>query len=1729
MKRWFTLLGVCLVAISMVMAADQPLKKFMSVDWVQAHSGVLNETTPQFLSLVPDIAGNNQESGVAEELPIICKEPRSMQNDIPVKAVSGKELKRLKRLAKQSAERAVKTASTWLDEGNYDISWISTPAEEYCLQTPEQLAGLAYLIASGSTLQNITVRLGADMDMSAHKWVPAGTIQVPFMGVFDGRGYTISGLNVADREYAGLFGYAMNAEIRNVMFASDCRINGDIAGSIAGRIESGIVENCCSEAVISGVYTGGFAGEGDASFFRLCVFNGSVEKEKESGRWYGTFLGTAVNELTTGENSCSVQMTISPVENYPDSVFIQFKGYRSTTVQFGGKIREDGLLHIPSGQYMGTMDTWALFLYGIEGSTLLLDCEFIGTLSDDGQTLIISITKGDSFGIVRTEDWENIYAFEWLQLPFSLQKEIGRVGTLTSSGGYGFKDCYYRDDCATEAEQTDGTAKTAAEMQSQVLVDALNEGVTEAAEANARVLLNLWTLGNSGPVLEESGNLNISWWSEGNYDTSWYDANQDDFVLTTPAQLAGLSRLVADGVSFQYNTIRLGADIDLSAHQWIPIGYIDAGKNCPFIGLFDGGGHIISGLRMAQESYAGLFGVVQSSDIRNLILSSSCDVNGTVAGSIAGQMTNSVIMNCRSDATVCGVTAGGLVGKSVNSSLVASFFNGQLNRFAENAWEGDYQALVSSSMAIDGETIVNVTVKAKRGTIDGYTIVLAQPSSYNTYTLNGCLGSDGELHIPMGQQVVAKSDKTTYSTIIESELEREGELVVSLSGDKNQIDFRSTTFSGLIMVLYEDNQLLGYQNRFSLPFSATRQDAESFIGGLVGEDDETFIENSYYRQGCLPDGFADTDRVLAQDDLLSASFVTSLNTSVTEIVSSDPFVASLNRWQMGTNGPELSQEKEVATNWWTSEGNYDISWYDESQYEFTLSTPAQLAGLAYLVNTCHEFIGTTVTLANDIDLAGHLWVPIGRNSRKVKSTAIFYGFFDGGGHTIHNMTINTKAYTYAQGASSVLSGLFGYNNREMRNITLAEDCSVLSVATGSQYLYVGGVCGLFGGEQMDNCHNEAQVEVQSLYSDVFAAGILGFDNSYKPVYNSSNIGKIEAESDFGEVFASGLVATNARVQNGYNVGDISGKGSTVYVGGIAARYGQLTNVYHSGSLVAIGVSENPEVQPQVTVSPLSDNSGSSVEYGYYDVACVADTTGLNAKGVGMQAAEMKTTDFAAMLTENATTLMSNDPELPTLLSWEIQAGQNNGYPVFGEGIEAGAWWTSEGNYDTSWYDESLSEFELSTPAQLAGLAYLVKTGNTFDGKTVSLTCNIDLDGLKWEPIGVSAASFNGSFNGGGYEIHNLHCEIVSADLAIAGLFGNVRQATLSNIVLADDCFVKGSGAAYVGGIVAYAYKSVINSCISHATINFDGPIGYAGGIAGYISNSIVRACENYGAITANVINTGVYMYYYTRAAGLVGAAYGSTDNGVQEISLILNNSNHADVTVHGDPDYESYAGGTVGYIESPVVVWNNYNTANITLDGIGYAGGISGDIINDSFEMKNCYNVGFVSTTAGSAYPIAPSRYGVVNNLFYLSTCVAEAGGYMGTALSAEEMKSEAFAALLNDEVKAHNAMYDNVYGCLFWKVDAQFNDGYPVFTDQDPGYTAVESVKADVRIYPTAVSGILYVNGAETAIYVYDLAGHIVSVTEAVEGTTMIDMSGLTKGIYLVRTGDRVERVVKL
>lgn len=146
------------------------------------------------------------------------------------------------------------------------------------------------------------------------------------------------------------------------------------------------------------------------------------------------------------------------------------------------------------------------------------------------------------------------------------------------------------------------------------------------------------------------------------------------------------------------------------------------------------------------------------------------------------------------------------------------------------------------------------------------------------------------------------------------------------------------------------------------------------------------------------------------------------------------------------------------------DGTVDKSWFDNSQSEFTITTAAQLAGLAEWVNEGTAFEGKTIKLGADIDLNGkkdgatewfsgdtlntkHIWTPIGQYA----GTYDFRGTFDGQGHTIYRMA----AVTETQGAGFMVSCSYGYAYT-LKNLTF-DDCFAMSKFDGEN------CCGIVNG------------------------------------------------------------------------------------------------------------------------------------------------------------------------------------------------------------------------------------------------------------------------------------------------------------------------------------------------------------------------------------------------------------------------------------------------------------------------------------------------------------------------------------------------------------------------------------------------------------------------------------------------------------------------------------------
>ena len=182
--------------------------------------------------------------------------------------------------------------------------------------------------------------------------------------------------------------------------------------------------------------------------------------------------------------------------------------------------------------------------------------------------------------------------------------------------------------------------------------------------------------------------------------------------------------------------------------------------------------------------------------------------------------------------------------------------------------------------------------------------------------------------------------------------------------------------------------------------------------------------------------------------------------------------------------------------------------------------------------------------------------------------------------------------------------------------------------------------------------------------------------------------------------------------------------------------------------------------------------------------------------------------------------------------------------------------------DTSWYgDGTATEFSIGNAKELAGLAKLVNDKKkNFSGKTVNITADINLEGLNWTPIGMSGASFNGTFDGCNYTISNMSA-INDLDFG-NGFFGNTIGATIKNISF-ENAFVSRYSDPYyyygnVYGIVAgYAYGQTTfdNVTVKNSTIRGFGKIGAILGMAADPGNheTIFNSCT-----VDNVNMYGVY-------------------------------------------------------------------------------------------------------------------------------------------------------------------------------------------------------------------------------------------------------------------------------
>lgn len=184
----------------------------------------------------------------------------------------------------------------------------------------------------------------------------------------------------------------------------------------------------------------------------------------------------------------------------------------------------------------------------------------------------------------------------------------------------------------------------------------------------------------------------------------------------------------------------------------------------------------------------------------------------------------------------------------------------------------------------------------------------------------------------------------------------------------------------------------------------------------------------------------------------------------------------------------------------------DTRWYidHESENEYHISTAAQLAGLAQLVNdktASVSFEGKTIHLDNDLDLSGYQWTPIGNGSNFGR---YFAGTFDGQYHKIMNLL------HHSTGDELIRNGLFGVvsDGGTLKDLLVTD----ADVASNDGSLLAGILADWVDGGTVENCYTSGKIE--NNVGDKMVGGLIGQCTGSTQVKGcGSNATVISTESD----------------------------------------------------------------------------------------------------------------------------------------------------------------------------------------------------------------------------------------------------------------------------------------------------------------------------------------------------------------------------------------------------------------------------------------------------------------------------------------------------------------------------------------------------------------------------------------------------------------------------------------
>ena len=575
-----------------------------------------------------------------------------------------------------------------------------------------------------------------------------------------------------------------------------------------------------------------------------------------------------------------------------------------------------------------------------------------------------------------------------------------------------------------------------------------------------------------------------------------------------------------------------GGDYDFNGNGWNPIGSNDIYDDLEFSGIFNGNGYTISGMRIALSAlpsgsnaygiYLGLFanvsGTVKNLKIADSSITETVDACNMYVGSIAANNAG-VIENCSSEAIIAissynntnfKTYAGGIAGYNTGKILSSYNLGDVRNSGTYQGWSGGISGYGASNSLIE-----NCYNKAN---VSGSEIANGILGDSSTSAIVRYCYNVGEC----SNYAISKNKVTSCYYLTGTAKGCTGAVALTEEQIKKPLVYSGFDFDGTWMV--NANAMYPYPQ---------------LINNV--QDDRDIVETVIYS---LPK----TTYTKWEDfDITGCTLKYSFTNAPTEFINvTEDMVSGYDMSLIGTQTLTIKYGYKTFT------------------FEITISEKPfnEIYTIADLYNIRNDLTANYI-LMNDLDLTeataeggafdfnGNGWNPIGSND--VYASEAFMGVFDGDGHTIKGMKIDASSLPVEDlyGDRKLYLGLFANVTGTVKNLNIVD--SYISESDEYTYsVYAGGVAGINSGTIM-NCSSDTGITVNGYYSKggygaitvrrtTYAGGITGYNTG--KIYKCYNIGDITAGK---EGYAGGIsgYGSSAVVENCYNTAKISGANSAV--------------------------------------------------------------------------------------------------------------------------------------------------------------------------------------------------------------------------------------------------------------------------------------------------------------------------------------------------------------------------------------------------------------------------------------------------------------------------------------------------------------------------------------------------------------------------------------------------------